>query len=36
MGSPVGPTLTNAFLCHYETIWLNECLFQFKPVFYRH
>ena len=34
MGSPLGPTLANAFLCHYEKIWLNECP-QFKPVVYR-
>ena len=32
MGSPLGPTLANAFLCHYEKIWLNECPSQFKPV----
>ena len=25
MGSPLGPTLANAFLCHYEKNWLNEC-----------
>ena len=35
MGSSLGPTLTNAFLCHYEKIWLNECPSQFKPVVYR-
>ena len=35
MGSPLGRTLANAFLCHYEKIWLNECSFQFKPVLYR-
>ena len=35
MGSPLGPTLVNAFLCHYEKIWLNECPSQFKPVIYR-
>ena len=32
MGSPLGPTLTNAFLCHYEKIWLKEYHSQFKPV----
>ena len=26
MGSPFGPALANAFLCHYEKIWINECL----------
>ena len=35
MGSPLGPTLANLFLCHYETIWLNECPVQFKPTYYK-
>ena len=35
MVSPLGPTLANAFFYHYEKIWLNECLSQFKPVAYR-
>ena len=35
MGSPLGPTQANAFLCHYEKNWLNECPSQFKPVVYR-
>ena len=35
MGWHLGPTLANAFPCHYEKIWLNECLSQFKPVVYR-
>ncbi len=35
MGSPLGPTLANAFLCHYESIWLNQCPPSFKPIFYR-
>ena len=35
MGSPLGPTLANAFLCHYEKNCLNECPSQFKPVVYR-
>ena len=35
MASFLGPTLANAFLCHYEKIWLNECLSQFKPVVYK-
>ena len=35
MDSPLGPTLANAFLCHYEKIWLNECLSQFKTVVYK-
>ena len=35
IGSPLGPTLANAFPCHYEKIWLNECSSQFKPVIYK-
>ena len=35
MGSPLGPTLANVFLCHWEEIWLEKCPMQFKPVFYR-
>ena len=35
MGSPLGPTLAHAFLCHCEKNWLNECPSQFKPVVYR-
>ena len=35
MGSPLGPTLANAFLCFYERKWLEECPSKFKPVFYR-
>ena len=34
MGSPLGPVLANAFLCHYETNWLEECPLSFVPVFY--
>ena len=33
MGSPLGPSLSNAFLCHHETKWLNDCPEKFKPVF---
>ena len=32
MGWPVGPTLPNAFLCHYEKLWLDRCPPEFKPV----
>jgi hypothetical protein len=35
MGSPLGPTLANAFLCHYEKIWLENCRIEFKPLVYR-
>ena len=35
MGSPIGPTLANIFLSHYEKIWLQECPNEFKPLLYR-
>lgn len=34
MGSPLGPTLANIFLCHYETTWLNSCPTNIKPKLY--
>ena len=34
MGSPLGPTLANIFLCFHEQIWLDNCPFEFKPVIY--
>ena len=33
MGSPLGPSLVNTFLAHYEQIWLNDCPNRFKPVY---
>ena len=35
MGSSLGPTLANAFLCFYEKKWLEKCPPEFEPVFYR-
>ena len=35
IGSSLGPTLANAFLCHCEENLLNECPSQFKLVVYR-
>ena len=35
MGSPLGPTLANAFLVHFEKNWLQNCPSDFKPHYYR-
>ena len=35
MGSPLGPTLANIFLCYHETTWLKNCPKSFKPVYYK-
>ena len=35
MGSCLGPTFANAFLCYHEVNWLNDCNPAFKPVYYR-
>ena len=35
MGSPLGPSLANAFLSYHEKIWLNNCPQGLKSVFYR-
>ena len=35
MGSPLGPTLANVFLCHWEEIWVKKCPDKFKPVYYK-
>jgi len=35
MGSPLGPSYANAFLCFHEQNWLNQCPPEFKPVYYR-
>ena len=35
MGSPLGPTLANAFLCYYEKKWLRECPETFLPNVYK-
>ena len=34
MGSPLGPTLANIFLCHWEEIWISKCPTQFRPEYY--
>ena len=35
MGSPLGPTLANAFLCHFGKKWLSECSAEFLPSVYK-
>ena len=35
MGTHLGPTLANAFLCHHEKDWLDNCPSHFKPTVYR-
>ena len=35
MGSYLGPTLANAFLCYYEKQWLNSCPIEFKSKIYK-
>ena len=35
MESPLGPTLANAFLCHFEKKWLSECPLEFLPNVYK-
>ena len=35
MGSPLGLTLANAFLVHFEKNWLQNCPSDFKPHYYR-
>ena len=35
MGSPLGPTLANVFLCFHQEIWLDNSSVEFKPVIYR-
>ena len=35
MGSPLGPTLANFCMCHFENIWFENCPTQLKPVAYK-
>ncbi|XP_069993521.1 uncharacterized protein [Penaeus vannamei] len=35
MGPPLGPSYANAFLCHHEQDWLEQCPLEFKPLHYR-
>ena len=33
--SLLGSTLANAFLCHFEKEWLDNCPIHFKPMIYK-
>ena len=35
MGSPLGSTLANVFMCHFKNIWLENCPAHFRPIVYR-
>ena len=35
MGSPLGPTLANIFLCYYGDTWLSDCSLECKPSYYK-
>ena len=35
MGSPLGPSFANTFLCYHEKVWLDNCPRDFKPLIYR-
>lgn len=35
MGSPLGPTFANSFLCFHEQSWLSDCPLEFKPLVYK-
>ena len=34
MGSPLGPTLANAFLVYHEKNWLEHCPLEYRPLYY--
>ena len=36
MGSPLVPIVVNVFLSFYKVKWLEQCLKELKPVFYRY
>ena len=35
MGSLLGPSIADAFLCFHEQIWPKDCPEDFKPIYYR-
>ena len=36
MGLPVGRTLGNVFLCHFEEQWMFDCPIDYKHISYRY
>ena len=34
MGSPLGPDMANAVLCHHEKAWIDDCPLSYAPIFY--
>ena len=35
MGSHLGPTLADVFMCQFENLWLENCPSHVKPIVYR-
>ena len=35
VGSPLGPTLANIFLCVYKILWLEKCPTELRSVIYK-
>lgn len=35
MGNPLGPTMANIFMCHFEKEFLAKCPVEYKPLYYR-
>ena len=35
VGSPLGPTFTNIFICVHEILWLEKCPPEFRRVIYK-
>ena len=35
MGSSLGPTLDNMFLCDFKEQWISNCPINYKPISYR-
>ena len=35
MGTPLGPSLPNAFFSYHEQNWLNRCSLEYRPLYYQ-